>query len=124
MTNEDVKVTCLSLLHADTEEEVIQILQKNGFWDVPDLWRYYGDKEDNFSVIGNQQSQPEAALVEKVVNSVDAVLMGECWLRGISPEDNSAPKSIHEAVALYFAGDTKEYNTLGHVGYWTTQKRT
>lgn len=124
MTNEELKRMCLSLLHADTEEEVIQILQQNGFWDVSDLWRYYGDKEDNFSVIGNQQSQPEAALVEKVVNSVDAVLMGECWLRGISPEDSGAPKSIHEAVALYFAGDAQKHHTLGHIGYWTTQKRT
>jgi len=124
MTNEEVKQMCLSLLHADTEEEVIKILQQKGFWDAPELWRYYGDKEDNFSVIGNQQSRPEAALVENVINQVDAVLMNECWLRGISPEDSNAPKSVHEAVALYFAGDAKKHNTFGHIGYWPSQKRT
>jgi len=124
MTNEELKQVCLSLLRADTEGEVIQILRNKGFWDYPELWRYYGDKEDNFSIIGNQQSRPEAALVEKVVNSVDAVLMNECWLRSMSPEDSSAPKSIHEALALYFARDAKKHDTLGHIGYWTTQKRT
>jgi len=124
MTNEELKQMCLSLLRADMEEEVIQILRNKNFWDTSELWRYYGDKEDNFSVIGNQQSRPEAALVEKVVNSVDAVLMSECWLRGISPEDGSAPKSIHEAVALYFGGDAKKSDTLGHIGYWGNQERT
>ena len=124
MTNEELKQTCLSLLRADTEEEVIQILLNKGFWDTPELWRCYGDKEDNYSVIGNQQSRPEAALVEKVVNSVDAVLMNECWLRGISPEDSGAPKSIHEAVALYLGGAAKKRDTLGHIGYWSDRERT
>jgi hypothetical protein len=115
---------CLSLLQADTEKAVIQILKDKGFWDDQKLWRYYGDKEDNFSTVGNQQSRPEAALVEKVINSVDAVLMNACWLTGISPENSAAPKSIPEAVALYFAGDASKYETHGHIGYWTSQKRT
>lgn len=124
MNNEELKELCLSLLRADTEKEVISILRGNGLWDDPTRWRYYGDREDNFSVIGNQQSRPEAALVEKVVNAVDAVLMGECWLTGISPEDPSAPKSIHEAVALYFAGDAGRSETLGHIENWGDAKRT
>lgn len=124
MTNEETKEMCLSLLHADEENEVVEILEDKDFWDKPELWRNYGDKEDNFSTIGNQQSRPEAALVEKIVNSVDAILMNECWTQGIPPEDSRAPKSIHEAVALYFAGDAKKYETLGHIGYWVTQKRT
>lgn len=124
MTNEETKQMCLSILYKDEEGEVIKILQSKGYWDKPEFWRYYGDKEDNFSTIGNQQSRPEAALVEKIVNSVDAVLMNECWVRGISPEDARAPKSIHEAVALYFAGDPRKHETLGHIGFWATQKRT
>jgi len=124
MKNEELKQMCLSLVRADTEGEVIKILKEKGFWDNQKFWRYYGDKEDNFSTVGNQQSRPEAALVEKVVNSVDAVLMNECWLRGISPEDNAAPKNIYEAVSLYFQGNAKKCDTLGHLAYWTTQKRT
>lgn len=94
MTNEETKEMCLSLLSADEENEVVEILEHKGFWDKPELWRYYGDKEDNFSTIGNQQSRPEAALVEKIVNSVDAILMNECWTQGMAPEDSRAPKSI------------------------------
>ncbi len=118
MNNEELKQMCLSLLHVDTEEQVIKILKNKGFWDSPESWRYYGDREDNYSAIGNQQSRPEAALVEKVVNSVDAVLMNKCWLSGTPPEDANAPKSIHEAVALYFAGDAKKSETQGilHTG--------
>jgi hypothetical protein len=123
MNNEEIKAICFSLLHTDSEEEVINILRLQGFWNDPTLWRYYGDREDNFSIIGNQQSRPEAALVEKVVNSVDAVLMGECWLTGISPEDPKAPKTIHEAVALYFAGDATKSETLGHIENWGDTKR-
>lgn len=124
MNNEELKELCLSLLQADTEAEVIQILQSTGLWGDPTLWRYYGDREDNFSVIGNQQSRPEAALVEKVVNAVDAVLMNECWLTGISPENPGAPRSMHEAVALYFAGDVSRSETLGHIENWGDTKRT
>ena len=124
MTNDEAQTLCLALLRADLEDEVIRILSGRGLWEKEENWRYYGDEEDNFSTTGNQQSRPEAALVEKVVNSVDAVLMGQCWLSGISPEDPAAPKSIYEAVALYFCGDPTKQDTLGHIGYWTTQRRT
>lgn len=124
MNNEELKQLCLSLLHADKEEQVIELLKASGFWDNPNVWRYYGDREDNFSVIGNQQSRPEAALVEKVINSVDAVLMNQCWLRRTHPESPEAPKSIHEAVALYFGGDASKSDTLGHLENWGNKKRT
>jgi hypothetical protein len=124
MTDDEAKILCLALLRADSEEHVIRLLSERGFWDKDEYWRYYGDEEDNFATTGNQQSRPEAALVEKVVNSVDAVLMGKCWLSGVSPEDAAAPTSIYEAVALYFCDDSTKQDTLGHIGYWTTQKRT
>jgi hypothetical protein len=124
MGNEESKQLCASLLHADTEGDVIQFLKQAGFWNDTKAWRYYGDREDNFSIIGNQQSRPEAALVEKVVNSVDAVLMGECWLRGVVPDSPEAPKSIHEAVALYFADNSARSDSLGHLENWADRKRT
>ena len=124
MNNEDIKNLCLLLLSVNTESELINTLRNSGFWDNEECWRYYGDEEDNFSTTGNQQSRPEAALVEKVINSVDAVLMGKCLSSGILPEDGSAPQSINEAVAKYFCGDSSKHETLGHIGYWSTQKRT
>ncbi|MFA5064853.1 MAG: hypothetical protein WC566_05220 [Dehalococcoidia bacterium] len=124
MTNEEVKNLSLSLFRADTEEQLINILKRIGYWDDPKNWRYYGDREDNFSIIGNQQSRPEAALVEKIVNSVDAVLMNGCWLSGISPENDAAPKSVQDAVALYFMGEANKGDTLGRIRVWGDKKRT
>src|SRR5699024_8197341 len=55
-----------------------------------------------FSIIGNQQSSPEAALVEKLINSIDAVLMKECMLNGIEPTSNRAPSNIYEALKSFY----------------------
>ena len=112
------KQLCLDLLRADTEEQVIRILQSQGCWDDPSQWRLFGDRNDNFTTIGNQSRNPEAALVEKLVNSVDAVLMGECLSAGIRPNSPDAPRSIAEAVAQFFFGDRTKANTLGEISRW------
>ena len=114
---------CMDLLQADTEAQVISILRSEGYWDNPKVWRTFGDKEDNFSIIGNQARRSDAALVEKLVNSVDAVLMGECWSQGMCPNAQEAPKSIPEAVAKFFFGETSRTNTLGDVSRWSDKKR-
>ena len=114
---------CMNLLRADTEQEVIELLQERNYWDDPDVWRTFSDREDNFSTIGNQSRNADAALVEKLVNSVDAVLMGECWLAGIVPNSPEAPNSIAEAVAQFFFGNRSRADTQGHISYWDTRKR-
>lgn len=119
----DDRELCMALLRADTEEEVISLLRNQGYWDNPDVWRAFGDREDNFSTIGNQSSSPEAALVEKLINSVDAVLMGECWTRGIRPNSQQAPRSISQAVAEFFFDDRSKADTLGRISYWDDQRR-
>lgn len=93
---------CLNLFSAETEDEVINILKKAGYWDDLNVWRPFGDNENNWSVIGNQQGNPDAALVEKLVNSIDAVLIKECHLNKILPESNQAPRSINEALEKFF----------------------
>ena len=98
----DMKDLCLNLAKADSENDVVQILKKWGYWDNQEVWRYYGDNENNFAVIGNQQNAPDSALVEKLVNSVDAVLMRECLRMGIDPEGSQAPASIEEALEQFF----------------------
>ncbi len=121
----DVRDLCINLMRADTEERVIQLLQEHGYWDAPSLWRYYGDYENNYNTIGNQQSRPEAALVEKLVNSVDARLMNECLIRRIEPEDSDAPKNIKAAVARFFDDSTDPNSSLaGQIKNWTDTKRT
>lgn len=115
---------CLELLHAETESSVVDTLASRGLWDNHDLWRDFGDREDNFSVIGNQQSRPEAALVEKVVNSVDARLLAECLAAGIDPESEDAPESVREAVARFFEGRETCGERDGRIRDWEKTKRT
>lgn len=91
------------LLHAEQENEVISVLDDAGFSvDDDDLWLPLGDNAGNFSVVGNQQENAAAALVEKIVNSIDAVLMAECAKRGIDPESEAAPSSMRQAVEELF----------------------
>ena len=124
MTNEQMKELFVKLLHADYEKQVIDILKAERVWDNRSLWRLFGDNENNYSTIGNQQAKPEAALVEKLINSVDARLMLECLLRGINPEGPKAPKSIREAVAVFFENHPNPQNPLaGKISQWTGTQR-
>jgi len=102
MENKQVKKLCIDLAMAESEDEAISILKNNGFWDKLDYWKDYDNNPNNFSTIGNQQSNADSALVEKIINSVDAILMRECYRKGINPSDSQAPKSILEALSRFF----------------------
>lgn len=93
---------CGALLEAESESRVVDILIATSLWEDPRAWRDFGDQENNFSTIGNQQASAEAALVEKLVNSIDAVLTLECCLQGIDPEGVQAPRTVSEAVSRFF----------------------
>ena len=121
--NHEKKDLCLNLMHADSEEKVVKILTDYGVWENKKAWRYYGDRASNFNTIGNQQSRPDAALVEKLINSVDAKLINECLIRSIDPESNNAPKNMREAVALFYDNESKSSNA-GLIREWTSSKRT
>lgn len=122
MNNDEIKNLCISLMKADTEEAVIGLLQTKGFWNEPKYWRYYGDKENNYSAAGNQADEAEAALVEKITNSRDAILMNECLVRGIDPKGQDAPGSVREAVAKFFEDDSNN-ELAGQVKEWSNEKR-
>ncbi len=114
---------CQALLRADSENEVIEILKQHGYWDNSELWRHYGDVENNWGQSGNQQSLAEAALAEKIVNSVDARLINECRMRGIEPSSPEAPQSIRAAMAQFFEDGTGEkLATGGYIEDWSAQK--
>lgn len=123
MNNGQIKDFCLRLLHAETENEVIEILRKAGYWDNPSLWRNYGDLENNWGTAGNQQSMAEAGLAEKIVNSVDARLINECLIRKIDPKGPDAPKTIRQAVSRFFEnGSGDKVATGGLIEDWSDQK--
>jgi len=113
LDNARVKKLAMDLLRADSEDDVIRILREANLWEDRNLWRLYGDKEGNFAQAGNQQALPEAALVEKIVNCCDARLMCECELRGIDPEAEAAPRSVRDAVAMFFEKRRSEGDEAG-----------
>lgn len=92
---------CLCLLKSESEEDVVSVLRDRGLWDARAAWRPYGDISNNRGVVGNQQSSPVAALVEKLVNSIDAVLIAECHRQGIDPAGADAPQTMQAAVELF-----------------------
>ena len=89
------------LFTANTEEEVSSVLQGlNGHSGVS--WKPYGNNESNFGVMEAQQASPVPALVEKLTNSIDAILMKRCYEEGIDPKSKKAPNSVEEAVSRFF----------------------
>lgn len=107
----------MSLLRAESEDAVEELLKNHDFWDNSNAWRMLGDSENNFSTIGNQQSRSDAALAEKIINSVDARLINECLLKGIKPDSAEAPSDIREAVQVFFDAPS------GFIGNWDALKR-
>ena len=87
----------LSLIQCESEQEVIDRLKKK-YWDEQQSWQYFGNDEGNYSIIGNQQSKPEAAIVDKIIDSADAMLFAEWLQRDINPEGNETPQSISETL--------------------------
>lgn len=98
----DLQDICLQLLGADHEDTVAEILQRFDL-DRDELWLPLGGIENNLSIVGNQQSSPTTALVEKLINSIDSMFMLRCQLAGINPESPSAPRDMFHASERFFA---------------------
>ncbi len=110
---------CIKLLRANFDYEVKDILAKAGYWSTAHVWRPVGDKLDNHGIINNQQVEPVDAFVEKITNSIDAVLISECLERGIDPTSHDAPETVKEAVAKFIEGnDSKLKERDGLHSHW------
>ncbi len=90
------------LFEAPTEDAVTGVLQKYPELSLEMNWHPYGDDESFYGVIENQQSSPIPALVEKITNSIDAILMRKCYEAGIDPKSDKAPRSMEEAISKFF----------------------
>jgi len=102
MKNYDSKELLLALIKCETEIEVENVLTEMKLWDDNRAWRNYGDRENNYGTIGAQQSRPETAMVEKIINSVDSVLTMESYRQGVDPKGKEAPNGIRQAVHQFF----------------------
>lgn len=111
-------------MRADQASDVIQVLTEAGYWEDESVWRLFNDTENNYSTIGNQQADAVAALVEKLVNSVDARLVNACQLAGIDPEDPRAPDSMRAAVAQFFENRAEPRDSDGRISEWSDRQAT
>ncbi|MBN7813420.1 hypothetical protein J0A68_20865 [Algoriphagus sp. H41] len=100
----------LELFKAGTESEVDLVISKYPNVFQNENWKPIGGLESNFSIIENQQSNPIAALVEKVTNSIDAILMKKCYENGIAPKNQDAPKTMDDAIDLFFGNASKSWD--------------
>ena len=94
------------LYFARTEDEIDKVINARPEIFKQENWYPLGGNENNFGIIENQQSNPIAALIEKITNSIDAVLMRKCLEAGIDPKSEEAPKSMEEAKAEFFENHT------------------
>ena len=90
------------LYEASVERTVDDIVAEEPSLKDPHNWVPYGQNESNFGVVENQQASPVPALVEKLINSIDAILTRECLERRFDPTSAAAPRSIEGAVEEFF----------------------
>ncbi len=100
------------LYNANSESEVEKIIKKYEIFHNDDNWKPYGGNKGNFGTFESQQNHPVPALIEKITNSIDATLIKDCKLNGIDPKSNDAPKSMSEAVELFYGVKNGEIGEL------------
>jgi hypothetical protein len=90
------------LFHAYNEKETDEVILLNPEIFKQENWYPFGENESFFGVIENQQASPVPALIEKITNSIDAILTRKCYEAGIEPTSVDAPKSMDEAIEKFF----------------------
>ena len=119
----DVKILCEKLMLADSAGEVKELLTHAGYWNMESVWRPFADLDNNFGSIGNQQSDAVSALVEKLINSIDARLMGLAEVSGVNPEQADCPQDMREAIARFVDGRKAPFGERdGNIFYWDDSK--
>lgn len=107
------KEILLALLSATSSEEISNFIKTNKFFNAENCsWKPYGGQETNAKNVEGQMRSSSNALVEKITNSTDALLMRKCYeVEGLKPESGNSklPKTLSEAIAKYF-GTEEEIN--------------
>lgn len=98
------------LYFSASEREVESIIVNNPEIFKNENWFHLGSNPSNFSIVKNQQANPIAALIEKITNSIDAILTKKCLEAGIDPKSPGAPRSINQAVEKFFNEENKTWD--------------
>ena len=92
----------LELFKAKDEDDVLLLFKNSPAIFADSNWRPLDNNPSNYGIVKNQQSNPIAALIEKVTNSIDALLTKECLEAGIDPKSPAAPRSMSEAIEKFY----------------------
>lgn len=95
------KEILIKLINATTQEEITHIISTELFFKNC-TWKYYGDQENNAGTIKAQSPDPVGALIEKITNGIDALIIRKCWDSKIDPTSSMAPQSQNEAIKRFF----------------------
>ena len=98
----NVEALFLDLYRAPVERMVDNVLAHYNLKDHSSAWQPYGGTKGNYGVVENQQSSSIPALIEKITNGIDAILIRACLEQGIDPHSEDAPRSISEALCQFF----------------------
>lgn len=94
----------LKILQCDTADKIREFIEKEVYF-IQGNWLSYGGLPNNSGTVTGQMKEPENSLIEKITNSIDAILMRKCQESGIDPKDQAkSPKDMEEAINLYFGG--------------------
>ena len=96
------KLTAEAFLDAVSTEKVKEILESQAEFADDGNWKPYGGAEKNWDRVGVQTSEPVGALAELIINSIDAILMRKAKEKRLDLESDSVPRSMSEAVKLFF----------------------
>lgn len=98
-----------SLFACQTEKAVDDFIHSKPGLFKGENWYPLGKNYSNYGVIENQQANPIAALIEKITNSIDAILTRKCIEAGIIPTSKQAPRTMEAAINLFFK-DSKSWD--------------
>ena len=97
------------LLSISSSDEIASLIDNEVFFKPENCsWKPYGGRENNAGQVEGQMKSSSNALVEKITNSIDALLMRRCYeVEGAAPDskDPKLPKSLSEAIQKYFGGE-------------------
>jgi len=99
----------LKLISAQAQEEVTELINNHPFFKNC-TWVPYGDQPNNAGTIKAQAPDPVGALVEKITNGIDAMLIRLCWDNKIDPTSSSAPKNQKDAIEKFFGSNVANFN--------------
>jgi len=111
-TEQDIsnKELFFKLYLSKDEEDLLKIIENYpGIFDDKN-WKPLDGNPSNYGIVKNQQSNPIAALIEKVTNSIDALLTKKCYKLGLDPKSKEAPQSMTEAIKRFYPSNNWDLN--------------